>query len=47
MAFNKFCDAKSITQTKAVMINVAINTIMVDCCNCNHVGQVTFSVNSW
>ena len=47
MAFNKFCEAKSITHTKAVMISVATNTITVDCCNCNQVGQVTFSVNSW
>ena len=47
MAFNKFWDAKSITQTKAVMISVAISTITVDCCNWIQEGQVTFSVNSW
>ena len=38
--------AKSITATKAVINKVAANTIMVDCCSCCQVGQVTFSVSS-
>lgn len=37
---------KSITPTMAVMTSVATSTIIVDCCNCGQVGQVTFSSNS-
>ena len=46
MKFNPPAAMKSITQTIAVMTNVAPKTIIVDCCNCVQVGQVTFSVNS-
>ena len=38
--------AKSITQINPDITRVATITIIVDCCNCVHVGQVTFSVSS-
>lgn len=36
----------SINHTIAVMIMVAMSTIMVDCCNSFQEGQVTLCINS-
>ncbi len=46
MNFKILADAKSIIQTMPVITNVATSTIMVDCCNCDQLGQLTFSNNS-
>ena len=46
MPFKTVPAAKSISDTIAVITNVATSTIIVDCCSCAHVGQLTFSVNS-
>jgi hypothetical protein len=46
MKFNIPWEKTSMTYTSAVISNVATNTMTVDCCNSDQVGQVTFSAIS-